>query len=123
MLSHADAMPQHINYFAPGVYVREFPMPAGMLVVGKTHMHAHPMMVLKGRALVFSEFGKQEVEAGHISISQPGAKRVVLALEDTIFATVHANPDDGRDMEVIEARTIRPESPEEIEAAVRGLLR
>lgn len=122
MLPHQCEMFPHFDHFAPGVYLREFHMQAGDLVVGKTHLHAHPMLVLKGRALVVSEFGRQEVAAGHISISQPGAKRVVLALEDTVFCTVHPNPDDCRDMGVIEARTIKPESPEEIEAAMRELL-
>lgn len=122
MLPHACEMFPHIDHFAPGLYLREFRMPAGSLVVGKTHRHAHPMLVTKGRAIVVSVFGRQVVEAGHVSISQPGAKRVVLALEDTVFITVHANPDDCRDLDVIETRTIRPEDPAEIEAAVRELL-
>jgi hypothetical protein len=113
----------HVDHFAPGLYLREFRMPAYSLVVGKTHLHAHPMLVTKGRALVVSEFGREEVSAGYIAISQPGAKRVVLALEETVFVTVHANPDDCRDLDVIETRTIRPEDPAEIEAAVRELLR
>jgi hypothetical protein len=123
MLPHACEMFPHVDHFAPGLYLREFRMPPNSLVVGKTHLHAHPMLVTKGRAVVVSEFGREEVEAGYISISQPGAKRVVLALEETVFVTVHANPDDCRDMDVIETRTIRPEDPAEIEAALRELLR
>lgn len=119
----AEEMNPAEHLFAPGMYIRKWTGRKGDLVVGKTHRHAHPMFVLKGRALVFSEFGRQEVEAGHVSISQPGAKRVVLCLEETVFATVHVNADDTTDVDVIETRHIEPESPEEIEAAVRGLLR
>lgn len=119
----AEAMPEPEHRFTPGLYIRTFRMPAGALVVGKTHLHAHPLFIQSGHALIVSEFGRQEVLAGDFSISKPGAKRIVYAFEPTVFTTVHANPDDSEDIEVIEPRHIKPESPEEIEAAVRGLLR
>lgn len=111
MLSVQCAMPEAEHYFAPGMYGRKFAMPAGMLVVGKTHLHAHLMMVLKGKATILTEFGRQEVEAGLVHVSQPGAKRVVLAHEDCIFATVHLNPSDTQDLQEIEAAHILPEAP------------
>lgn len=122
MLPHSCVGPEAVHHFAPGMYLREFTMPAGMLVTGKTHRHAHFLMVSKGRALVHSEFGRQEVEAGHISVSQPGVKRVVYALEETTFVCIHANPDDTQDLELIEARQIVAQAPEEIEHALQGLL-
>ena len=100
-------IPQH--FFAPGMYLRELTIPAGMLMVGKIHKHAHFLMVLKGRAAVISEFGRDVLEAGHISVSQPGVKRVVLAIEDTKFVTVHVNPTDTENLELIEAEHIEPE--------------
>lgn len=112
MLPHATAMPQAVHHFAPGMYGREFSMPAGMLVVGKVHKHGHIMMVVKGRATVVDEFGRYEVEAGFVQASRPGAKRVVLAHEDTTFVTVHLNPTDTQDLAVIEAAHIEPESDE-----------
>lgn len=104
--------PEPRHFFAPGMYLRELIVPAGMLMVGKTHKHAHFLLVLKGRAEVISEFGRMIVEAGHISISQPGVKRVVLALEDTQFVTVHLNQSDTQDLQVIEAEHIEPETLE-----------
>ncbi len=112
MLAVATAMPEAVHHFAPGMYGREFSMPAGMLVVGKIHRHGHLMMVVKGRATVIDEFGRYEVQAGFVQTSRPGAKRVVLAHEDTTFVTVHLNPTDTRDLEVIEAAHIAPESDE-----------
>lgn len=102
--------PEPTHYFAPGMYLRELTVPAGMLIVGKTHKHAHFLVVTKGRAEVISEFGRQIVESGHISISQPGVKRVVLAIEDTQFITVHVNSSDTQDLEIIEAEHIIPET-------------
>jgi len=101
--------PDPRHFFAPGMYLRELVVPAGMLMVGKIHKHAHFLLVLKGRAEVISEFGRFIVEAGHISISPAGVKRIVLALEDTQFVTVHVNPSDTEDLEVIEKEHIEPE--------------
>lgn len=102
-------MPQAEHFFAPGMYGRKFAMPAGMVVVGKIHKHSHLMMVLKGKAEVVTEFGRDIVEAGYVTVSQPGAKRIVLAYEDTVFMTVHYNPDDIEDLEEIEKQHIEDE--------------
>lgn len=109
MLPIQCEQPEPTHFFAPGMYLRELTVPAGMLLVGKTHKHAHFLVVTKGQAEVISEFGRTVVEPGHISISQPGVKRVVLALEDTQFITVHLNSSDTQDLEVIEAEHIEPE--------------
>jgi mannose-6-phosphate isomerase-like protein (cupin superfamily) len=113
MLPMQCDQPEPRHFFAPGMYLRELTIPAGMLMVGKIHKHAHFLMVLKGRAEVISEFGRMVVEAGHISVSPPGVKRIVLALEEVQFATVHVNPTDTEDLTAIEA--------EHIEAEILGL--
>ena len=99
--------PQH--FFANGMYLRSLIIPAGHVCVGKIHKHDHFMMVLKGKAEVISEFGRGVVEAGHISISPAGAKRVVLTLEETQFVTIHLNESDTQDLEIIEKEHIEPE--------------
>ena len=110
MIPLACEQPEPNHFFAPGMYLRELTVPKDMLIVGKIHRHAHFLAVLKGRALILSEHGNTEVTAGHISISQPNTKRVVLALEDTQFITVHHNPEDIEDLEIIEAQHMIPES-------------
>jgi hypothetical protein len=109
MLPQQCEQPEPTHFFAPGMYLRELTVPAGMLLVGKTHRHAHFLVVTKGRAEVISEFGRTLVEPGHISVSQAGVKRVVLALEDTQFITVHLNPSDTQDLSIVEAEHIEPE--------------
>jgi len=104
--------PQH--FFAPGMYLRSLTIPAGQLLTGKIHRHAHFMMVLKGKAEVISEFGRGVVEAGHISISPAGAKRVVLTIEDTQFVTVHLNESNTQDLEIIEKEHIEPEETNQL---------
>jgi len=123
MLELRCDMPEAEHFFAPGMYGRRFTMPAGMLVVGKIHKHAHLMMVLKGRAEIVTEFGRDVVEAGHVSVSQPGAKRVVLAQEETVFMTVHHNPSDTENLEEVEDDHIEDEEFQlEYHKQIRGLL-
>ena len=109
MLPMQTDQPEPQHFFAPGMYMRELVVPSGMLMVGKIHKHAHFLMVLKGKAEVISEFGRMIVEAGHLSVSPSGVKRVVLALEDTQFVTVHVNKNDSQDLEIIESEHIEPE--------------
>ena len=102
MLDVRCDMPESKHYFAPGMYCREFSMPAGMLVVGKTHKYAHFIMMVKGRAELITENGREIVEAGYIGVGTPGVKRVALALEDCTFVNVHLNESNTRDLKELE---------------------
>jgi hypothetical protein len=102
--------PEPAHYFAPGMYMRELTIPKGMLVVGKIHKHAHFLILLKGRAQIVSEFGNDLVESGFISISPKGVKRVVLALDECTFLTVHSNSTNCEDLAEIEFANIQAES-------------
>lgn len=99
--------PRH--QFCDGMYVRTLAIPAGTIVVGKIHRHEHPVMLIKGRARINTDRGMETISAPHVWISQPGAKRALVALEDCEFTTVHLNPDNTRDLDAIEARVIEPE--------------
>lgn len=96
------------HHFAPKVYGREILLPAGSDVVGKIHRHAHLNVIVKGRALVATEFGSHEVKAGDIFVSEPGTKRAVHAIEDTVWMTIHPNEADTQDLEQIEEYVIAP---------------
>jgi hypothetical protein len=92
------------HYFAPGVYCREIFMPAGAVVVGKIHKHAHMNIISKGHVIVSTEFGKAEFVAPYSFVSEPGTKRAVCVIEDCIWTTIH--PTDETDLEKIEEHVI-----------------
>ena len=78
------------HHFAPGAYGREMTLPAGLVVVGKIHKHAHINVISKGRVQVFTEQGGVlELAAPCTFVSSPGTKRVIHALEETVWTTVH----------------------------------
>lgn len=92
------------HIFAPGAYAREMLIPAGTVIIGKIHKHAHLNFITKGRARVVTEFGPMEIEAPHTFVSEPGTKRVVHALEDVLWTTVHVT--DETDLAKIEDHVI-----------------
>ena len=83
-----DALPMR-HQFVNGVYAREMMILAGTLIIGKIHKHAHFNFVMSGRVLVLSEDGAKEVRGPCYFESKAGIKRVGIALEDTVWVTVH----------------------------------
>ena len=93
------------HHFAPGAYGREMTLPAGLVVVGKIHKHAHINVISKGRVQVFTEQdGVLELAAPCTFVSRPGTKRVVHVLEETVWTTVHVT--DKTDLAEIEREVI-----------------
>lgn len=93
------------HHFAPGAYGREMFLPAGIVVVGKIHKHAHVNVISQGRVQVFTEHeGVQELSAPCTFVSTPGTKRVVHVIEDTVWTTVHVT--DKTDLADIEREVI-----------------
>ena len=96
------------HHFAPLVYGREMLIPAGGTITGKIHRHAHLNIIVRGHAVVATEFGDRVVKGGDVFVSEPGTKRAVHAIEDTVWITIHPNQSDTRDLKQIEEYVIAP---------------
>lgn len=107
------------HHFAPGMYGREILLPKGVLVVGKIHKHAHLNMIMSGSVAVATEEGVHHYRGPVVLVSQAGTKRVVYALEDTIWVTVHLT--NSQDLAVIEEEIIA-KSYEDYDDSQEGLL-
>ena len=94
------------HHFAPGLYAREILIPAGVVIVGKIHRHAHVNTISQGHVTVATEFGTQELRAPVSFVSVPGTKRAVFAHEDTVWTTYH--PTTETDLAKIEDLVIAP---------------
>ncbi len=90
--------------FTDGVYVRTMFIPAGTVIVGKTHKHECISLVSKGRITIFTEDGLKEVQAPYMANAPAGVKRVGWAHEDTIWTTIHKNEDNETDLDLLEDR-------------------
>lgn len=88
-------------------YVRSCVLLAGSLWTTKIHKTEHPFFILKGHAVVRDVNGRDlELFGGCWGKTTPGTRRAIVALEDTVWVTVHAVGTD--DMDLIEQELIEP---------------
>ena len=99
-----EALTSH--HFAPGVYVRELFIPAGVVATGKIHRHSTMNMLIQGEVKVTTDDGVQTLIAPKILVGPAGTKRAIYAITDAIWMNVH--PTESTDLEEIEAEFIAP---------------
>lgn len=95
-----------VHRFARGLYLRELHIPAGVLSTGKIHKHAHIGILLQGVRDMLIDGELRTVTAPCTLTIAPGEKLACYTWEDSIYVTVHANPDDERDIGKLEARYV-----------------
>ena len=92
--------------FADGVYIRQMDMAKDTVVVGAIHKHLHVWFLLTGHVSVATEDTTEDYIAPCYVVSTPGAKRVILAHENSIFVNVHKNPSNTQDIEKLEKEIV-----------------
>lgn len=109
ILDRGLLVPQPTGHlFLPGLYVRQVFNPAGSLVVTKIHKTEHPYFLLHGSMSIRDTVTGEVVhlQAPHHGVTKPGTRRIILAHTDVVFITVHPNPDNTQDLDLIESRLI-----------------
>ena len=107
MLSMPQAELQTEHHFSPGMYMRKVFRPAGTLIVGKVHKAPHFFLCAAGEIIAWTENGMKHLMPGDVVESQPGTKRVTLAVTDAIGITIHRT--DKTDLDELEAELIEPD--------------
>lgn len=90
MIGHEPVKCPIRHIFADGIYAREMTVPAGVTLTGAVHKTCHLSILSKGRVMVATEDGVLELSAPSTLVAQPGAKRAIYAMEDTVWTTIHA---------------------------------
>lgn len=88
--------------FSEGIYVREMFMKKGGLVIGKLYKISHTWFLLSGEIAVATDEGVNYFIAPCYVHAPEGTKRVIHAMEDTVFVNVYPNPDNITDIEALE---------------------
>ena len=104
------------HYFSPVdeqfgccTYARQIFLPKGSVVIGKIHRHQHLNFIMQGEVVVKTEFGQKHLKAPCTFVSEVGLKRVVYAVEDTIWTTVHMTKFNSEaELDKIEHEVIAP---------------
>ena len=107
MLQNYDNKMDGINekhHFAPGVYAREVLLPAGSVVVGKTHKTKHLNIIASGHCTIHCMGEVFEVHGPYIFTSEIGAKKAVYSHTDVVWINIHLT--DKTDVDEIEKDVI-----------------
>jgi len=100
----AELPVRHI-FDVPGLYARQIFMPAGTLVTSKIHKTKHMFVVSAGEMLVWSEKGGAEhICAPFTGITEPGTRRAIYVVQDTIWTCFHVT--DKKNVDEIEEDVI-----------------
>lgn len=92
------------HYFADGLYVRELFIPAGVALVGYTHVEDCVSMLAGGVLAINDGTGVRVLRAPMTVAVPAGSKKAGYAIEDAVFVDCYANPDNERDIDVLHAR-------------------
>ena len=88
--------------FVNGKYIRTIIMPKDFIIVSKIHKHEHPYFVIKGEVSVITEDGVKTIKAPYQGITPAGTKRMLRIHKECTWITVHDNPDNITDLEMLE---------------------
>lgn len=93
-----------IDDFTEGVYMRRMDVKKDTLIVGAIHKELHSWFLMHGTVKVADAENVNYFKAPYYTISQPGTQRVIEVLEDAIWVNIHSNPDNKKDIDIIEKR-------------------
>ncbi len=100
---NSDSFPL-THSFSDGVYIREMSMLKDGIVIGKIHNKSQTWCLMKGKIKVATEDGIVVYTAPTYVNAPAGAKRVVQAIEDSVFINVYPNPDNTTNIKTLEER-------------------
>lgn len=88
------------HHFGPSIYIKEVTMPAGSVIIGKSHKIEHVCNMMSGRMIIVQEDGsKVELVAPMTFVGKPGRK-VAYIIETVVFQNIYAT--DETDIEKLE---------------------
>lgn len=88
------------HVYPNGLYVREIFAPAGSIITSRIHKFDHPFFLMRGKLTVISETeGMVTYTAPLMGVTLPQTRRAILIHEDTVWTTVHPNPENKTDHE------------------------
>jgi hypothetical protein len=97
-----------MHSFENGFYVRRMNIPAGTLFLGRAHKVGHECVLESGSVIQVLPDNKILFDAPHAVHTVPGFHMVVYALTDVVGVTIHENPKDLRDVDLLEAEIFEP---------------
>jgi len=110
-----------VHHFGPGIYIREVTLPQGTLAVGHAQRHNHLNIMLTGAVAMVGDDGQIKIlKAPMIFVGKPGRK-FGYVVETCTWQNVYPNPDEERDVDVLEAKWLDKSQTWQVHNAVNQL--
>lgn len=92
-------------FFTNGLYSRRVILPKDSMTISAIHATEHQFFVMSGAVIVWSENEGCVTYVGPChGVTTPGTRRVLMAIDDTVWVTIHPNPDNERDVDKLMQR-------------------
>lgn len=96
------------HIFTDGIYIRQAFAPAGSMFTTVHHNTEHPFILISGTTEVISNEEASSITGPFMGITKKGTRRLVHAITDAMYLTIHANPDNLTDPDEIIRRITIP---------------
>jgi hypothetical protein len=86
-------MPIHHHFISSPnmkMYIREIFIPKGTILTSRIHKVPSPFSILEGEVLVGDSHGITHIKAPFHGVNEPGVKRLVETLKDTVWVAFYA---------------------------------
>ena len=91
------------HFFPPGLYVRKLTLPADTVLTTRVHRFEHPLFIQTGKISVYDNAGvSMHIQGPEMFITDQGTHRFIVVHEEAVWVTVHPNPDNITNIEVLE---------------------
>jgi len=93
-----------IHHFHDGVYIREVRFPTGALVVGHIQRFDQMNVFIRGAVRMLNADGSFNILRAPCTFVGKAGRKVGYVMEEVIWQNIYPNPDNERDIEVLEAK-------------------
>ena len=104
LLAKVKSMPQvecpEENFFGPSIYIKQVIMPAGAVIVGKSHKLPHLCNMVSGRMIIVDSEGNKKELVSPITFMAPAGRKVAYIIETVVFQNIFST--DETDIEKLE---------------------
>ena len=101
LLAQVQVMPQvecpEENFFGPNVYIKQVTMPAGSVIIGKSHKIEHICNMISGRMILVDSNGEKKELVAPMTFVAPKGRKVAYIVETVVFQNIFSTNETDLD--------------------------
>jgi hypothetical protein len=101
LLAQVQVMPQvecpEENFFGPNVYIKQVTMPAGSVIIGKSHKIEHICNMISGRMILVDSNGDKKELVAPMTFVAPKGRKVAYIVETVVFQNIFSTNETDLD--------------------------